>query len=334
MMNKYINIILIGLFTLLTTQLKGQDIHFTQFYASSMYLNPAFTGAGVCSRLTTAYRNQWPGVSEGFTSQLVSFDHYIRKHNLGVGMIVTRDVAGSGDLQRTTITPSLAYEANLTRKLSLRFGMQAGLGMSSINFNKLVFGDQIARGGNVPTIEDVPNSVTYFDINTGVLLYAANAWIGASFFHLNQPDESFQGGGSPSPLPVKFSTHGGYKFWLNEDVEDEKSVSVAFNYRGQKKFDQLDIGGYYTRDMLNFGIWYRGIPWIKRFAPGYSNNDAISLIVGIKTNMMSFGYSYDITISRLNNGNSNGAHELTASYQFCQLSKLKKKRIFVACPSF
>lgn len=333
-MKNYNYIILVISFLFLFPKLKGQDIHFTQFYASSMYLNPAFTGAGVCSRLTTAYRNQWPGISEGFTSQLVSFDHYIRKHNLGVGMIVTRDVAGSGDLQRTTITPSLAYEANLTRKLSLRFGMQAGLGMSSINFNKLVFGDQIARGGNVQTIEDTPNSVAYFDINTGVLLYTPNAWFGASFFHLNQPDESFQNSGDRSPLPVKFSAHGGYKFWLTEDTEFEKSVSVAFNYRGQKKFDQLDIGGFYTRDMLNFGIWYRGIPYLKRFAPGYANNDAISLIFGIKTNMMSFGYSYDITISRLNNGNSSGAHELTASYQFCQLSKLKKKRKFVACPSF
>lgn len=324
--------LIIGLF--LGFYLKGQDIHFTQFYASSMYLNPAFTGAGVCSRLTTAYRNQWPGISEGFTSQLVSFDHYIRKHNLGVGVIITRDEAGSGDLQRTTVTPSLAYEANLTRKLSLRFGMQAGLGSSSINFNKLVFGDQIARGGNVPTIEDTPNSVNYFDINTGVVIYTSNAWFGASFFHLNQPDESFNSSGEDSPLPVKFSFHGGYKFNLTEDNQLEESFSLAFNYRGQKKFDQLDIGGYYTLDVLNFGIWYRGIPFFKRFASGYSNNDAISLVVGIKTNKMSFGYSYDITISNLNNGNSSGAHELTASYQFCQLSKLRKKRIFVACPSF
>ena len=121
---------------------------------------------------------------------------------------------------------------------------------------------------------------------------------------------------------------------LNESMNDEQSISLTFNYRGQKKFDQLDIGGYYTKDVINIGVWYRGIPFLKRYAPGYSNNDALSLTFGIKTNMMSFGYSYDITISRLGVGTSHGAHELTASYQFCQLSKLRKKRLFLPCPSF
>ncbi|MDT8411882.1 MAG: PorP/SprF family type IX secretion system membrane protein [Vicingaceae bacterium] len=312
----------------------GQDIHFTQFYSSAMYLNPAFTGAGVCSRLTAIYRNQWPGVSEGYSSQLASFDHYIRKHNLGMGLLFTRDVAGTGSLQKTFVSPSFAYEAGLSRKLAMRFGIQPGLGISSINFNQLVFGDQIARGGNVATIEDVPQAVHYFNVNTGVLFYTENSWAGASFHHINQPNESLMGTGNPSPLPIKYSIHGGHKFILNESVNDEQSISLTFNYRGQKKFDQLDIGGYYTKDVINVGIWYRGIPFLKRYASGYSNNDALSLTFGIKTNMMSFGYSYDITISRLGVGTSHGAHELTASYQFCQLSKLRKKRLFLPCPSF
>lgn len=334
-MYKTIVHITISLISVFFLDVKGQDMHFTQFYASSMYLNPAFTGAGVCSRVSATYRNQWPGIKVGYSSQLVSFDHYIRKYNTGVGLLVARDVAGSGDLQRTIINPSFAYEANLTRKLALRFGIQPGVGFSSINFNKLVFGDQIARGGqNVPTIEDAPQSVTYFDINTGVLLYATNTWFGVSFFHINEPDESFLGSGNPSLLPIKYSAHGGYKFLLNEEIDNEKSVSLAFNYRGQKKFDQLDVGGYYTRDIFNVGLWYRGIPFLKQYAPGYANNDAISVIVGFKTNIMSFGYSYDFTISRLSNSISNGAHELTVSYQFCQLGKLRKKLIFVPCPSF
>lgn len=334
-MYKAIVHIIICLISVFFLDVKGQDMHFTQFYASSMYLNPAFTGAGVCSRVSATYRNQWPGIKVGYSSQLVSFDHYIRKYNTGVGLLVARDVAGSGDLQRTIINPSFAYEANLSRKLALRFGIQPGVGISSINFNKLLFGDQIARGGkNVPTLEDAPQSVIYFDINTGLLLYATNSWFGVSFFHINEPDESFLGSGDPSTLPVKYSAHGGYKFLLNEDVDIEKSVSIAFNYRGQNKFDQLDIGGYYTRDIFNVGLWYRGIPFFKRYAPGYANNDAISIIAGFKTDIMSFGYSYDFTISRLSNSISNGAHELTVSYQFCQLKKLRKKLIFVPCPSF
>ena len=60
----------------------GQDMHFTQFYATPLYLNPAFTGANVCSRVSLTYRNQWPGISTAYTSYLVSGDHYIEKYHL------------------------------------------------------------------------------------------------------------------------------------------------------------------------------------------------------------------------------------------------------------
>ncbi|MGZ4054606.1 MAG: type IX secretion system membrane protein PorP/SprF, partial [Bacteroidia bacterium] len=62
-------------------------------------------------------------------------------------------------------------------------------------------------------------------------------------------------------------------------------------------------------------------------------NDAIILMVGIKNERMSFGYSYDITISKLTN-RSQGAHEVTVAYQICKLNKKKKKPILVPCPKF
>lgn len=308
----------------------GQDMHFSQFYASSVFLNPAFTGAGVCSRLSLNYRNQWPGVTEGYSSTLLSFDHYIKRNNLGLGMLLGRDVSGSGDMSRTIVYPLMAYEARINRKLGLRFGFQPGFGINSINYDRLVFGDQIARGGNVPTIEQAPNSASYFDVGAGILAYAIKFWFGISFNHLNSPIESFYSYGE-AKLPIKYSAHGGYKFDLEEGV---KSISLAFNYRGQQKFDQLDIGGYFTKDVFNIGLWYRGLPFIKSYEPGYSNNDAISIILGVKTDKMNIGYSYDYTISKLSNSNSHGAHEISLSYQFCSLSKQKGRRIIVECPSF
>lgn len=315
----------------LTTIVNAQDIHFSQFYATSVYLNPAFTGAGVCSRVSFNYRTQWIGVSEGYSSYLASFDHYIKRHNLGLGMLAGRDISGSGDLTRTLIYPSVAYEARINRQLGIRFGLQSGVGMSTINFSKLVFGDQIARGGSVSTLEDPTQSSVYLDLGAGVLLYSAKYWFGVSFQHLNRPNES-PPNSDESILPIKYSAHGGYKFFLNE--EEEKSISLAFNYRGQQKFDQLDIGTYYTQGVLNFGLWYRGIPGLKSYQPGYSNNDALALIVGVKTEKMNIGYSYDITISRLNQSVSYGSHEISLAYQFCSLKNQKGRRILVECPSF
>ncbi len=312
----------------------AQDMHFTQFYASPLYLNPAFTGANVCSRLSLTYRNQWPGISKAYTSYLGSFDHYINNKNIGIGVQFANDVAGSGGLKTTMINPLLAYEVSLSRKYSARFGIQPGVTIKSINFDKLLFGDQLARGGNVSSVESPVQSKTFVDIGAGGLFYSSDTWIGASFYHLNRPEESLLGV-TNTRLPVRYSVHGGYKYDFNkEKIGDSKqTVSAAFNYRGQGEFDQFDIGFYFTKNIFNLGFWYRGLPGIKYYKPGYPNNDAASIIIGLETKKFNIGYSYDVTISGLANL-SRGANEISISYQLCTLKQKKKKLRVISCPKF
>jgi type IX secretion system PorP/SprF family membrane protein len=316
-------------------KLRGQDTHFTQFYSSSLYLNPAFAGAEVCGRISTTYRNQWPGVAKAYSSYLISGDHYIPDYHIGIGVLFATDAAGSGNLKTTTFAPLFAYEVKMTRSLIMRFGVQPGIGVHSISFNKLLFGDQIARGGGVPTIEDQTKSKTYFDIGAGTLAYTKDFWLGTSLYHINRPNESLIPG-NESFLPIRYTVHGGYSYVIHEDEKEEfkqKSIAAAFNYRGQSDFDQLDVGAYYMQYVFNLGIWYRGLPFLKSYKPGYSNNDALALIVGFKTERLNIGYSYDFTISKLA-GATAGAHEVTLAYQLCKLTKKKKKRIVVPCPKF
>ncbi len=327
--------ILLFFFLFNTNIVKAQDMHFTQFFSSPLYLNPAFTGANVCSRVSTTYRNQWPGISKTYKSYLLSIDHYIARYNMGIGLLFGNDAAGTGDLKTTIINPMFAYEVKVNRKFSMRFGVQAGLGLKSINFNALLFGDQIARGGNVATIEIPTQTKTYFDVGAGALFYSTKYWIGSSVYHLTRPDVALMGNGE-GLLPIKYSVHGGAKFVFNpreRNLYDQRSISPAFNYRGQKEFDQLDIGFYFTQYILNVGLWYRGIPLLKAYKPGYSNNDAVAIILGIKADRLNFGYSYDVTISKLNNI-SQGAHEVTLSYQLCKFKKKKKFRLIIPCPKF
>lgn len=311
-------------------------MHFTQFYASPLYLNPAFTGANVCSRAMTTYRNQWPGVFKTYQSYLFSYDHTILKYNMGVGLLLSNDVAGTGNLKTTTFNPILAYGVRVTRELVVRAAFQPGVVFKNINFNNLIFGDQIARGGTVATIEDPTQSRVYFDFATGALAYTSRFWVGASFFHLTGSNESlFNFGGAE--LPTKYTVHGGMKIALNGDESDDfkkKSLSPAFHYRGQQDFDQFDIGLYYTQFVFNVGLWYRGIPVLKRYAPGYANNDAMAIIIGLQADRFNMGYSFDITISRLHTF-TKGAHEVTLSYQFCKLRKRKPKYgLMLPCPKF
>ncbi len=321
-------------FILFSAGAAAQDMHFTQFYSSPLFLNPAFTGADVCSRVSLTYRNQWPGVKKAYRSYLFSVDHFVVSKNIGIGILFGSDVAGSGDLKTTIVNVPIAYEAKLTKKLYVRMGIQPGIEIRSINYEKLLFGDQIERGG-AASLEAPTVNTSFFDVGTGILLYSRKYWGGLSAYHLNRPTQSLIDDGK-SVLPVKICLHGGAKFLLNEEEKEEKNrkyFSPALNYRHQNKFDQLDVGFYLTKDVLNLGLWYRGIPLVKSYGPGYRNNDALALIVGVRTPRLSFGYSYDITISRLT-ALSGGAHEITFSYQLCKLQKKKKVRMLTPCPKF
>ncbi|HEY1039902.1 MAG TPA: type IX secretion system membrane protein PorP/SprF [Bacteroidia bacterium] len=321
------------IFVFCSTVTNAQDMHFTQFYASPLYLNPAFAGSNACARVNLTYRNQWPGIKKAYTSYLASADHYLQRYNLGVGLLLGSDVAGTGNLRTTIINPQIAYEAKLNRDFGMRFGLQPGVGIRSVDFNSLVFGDQVAKGGGASSVEIPKATTTYFDIGGGVLAYSSGYWCGVSIYHLNRPNQSLLGN-EDVLMPIKYTVHGGHKFELNEEEKDpfaRKSVTAAFHYRGQKEFDQFDIGFYYMQSVITIGMWYRGLP-LKHYKPGYANNDALAFIIGAKTDRFNVGYSYDVTISKLA-GASHGAHELNISYQFC-VPKKKKKRIEVACPKF
>ena len=153
-------------------------------------------------------------------------------------------------------------------------------------------------------------SITYADMAAGLLFFSPKMWAGISLHHLNRPNQSLLL--NEARLPQVFNMHGGYRMSVRTPVirDHAQSFVFAFNYRAQEKYDQLDLGGYFERDPFYVGLWYRGIPLFKHYAPGYGNNDALAVLVGVIVNDLRVGYSYDITISRLA-GQSAGAHEIT-----------------------
>lgn len=314
--------------------LYGQHFQFTQFYAAPMHLNPAFTGDNVCSRVSTNYRDQWPSVTGKFTTYQVSYDTYISNVNSGLGFMVMNDRAGSGNLQSLSVSGLYSYEVTLTKYWFARAGLQMSYVARSVNMSNLLFGDQIARGGNVATVEAAPEIRSYFDISTGGLVYSQKYWVGFAAHHITSPDQALTANGE-SRLPTEYSVHMGGKFPLDNMAPFKSTVYItpAFHYKAQNQFDQVDLGFYYTNKPLVTGLWYRGIPAFKAYKTGYANNDAIAALVGLMIDRVRVGYSYDVTVSRLIN-RTGGSHEISLSYEFCKLKKKKKKPILISCPKF
>lgn len=333
-MMKYYFIVLV----VMTLGLKAQHYQFSQFYSAPTYLNPAFTGANVCGRATLNYRNQWSGIPGTFTSYQASFDHELKEYHSGIGLQFFNDRAGLGNLQTTQIALLYAYEAKINNKIFCRAGFNAGTMQRKVDYSALTFGDQIARNDAATSVEGFGDGrITYFDAGLGFLAYTRTSWLGFAVNHLNQANQSLTNGESILPMELKF--HGGYKIVLEEsetvrNIPDVHSITIGYNYKKQQKFNQMDLGIYYTKNLLVLGCWYRGIPFFKP-ERSYRNNDALIFLLGLNVEKYRIGYSYDYTVSKLNNVSSRGTHELSMAYQFCKFKKGKtKKNDLISCPKF
>src|SRR5688572_6955744 len=119
---------------------RSQHYQFSQFYAAPTYLNPAFTGANVCSRVSLNYRSQWSGIPGTFTSYLASYDHYVKSIKSGIGLQFFSDMAGLGGLRTTQVSLLYAYETRLNKKLMGRGGISIGNIQRRVDYSAFTFG--------------------------------------------------------------------------------------------------------------------------------------------------------------------------------------------------
>jgi len=326
---------------LIGSSLSAQDPHFSQYYAAPLYLNPAFAGTGNNHRLIANYRNQWPNIANGYVTYSFSYDYNLTDLKSGVGLLFTADKAGSANLTSTNIDFIYSYKVQLSNKWIITPGLSFGYGSRDIDFNKLVFGDQLdfTNDGTAPTTDtQVANnlgSAHYFDFGAGMLLYNKTFWAGFSVKHLNEPNKSLLG--DNSKIPMKTSIHGGVKIPLYNGVfkrDRISTISPSFVYQRQGNFDQLDVGLHFMYSPIMIGLWYRGIP-VQQEARDNISQDALVLIFGMQFDNLELGYSYDFTISNLGTA-SGGAHEVSVKYSLdiAFRSKVKHKDKFIPCPTF
>lgn len=318
----------------MAVSVKAQDAQFTQFYASPMYLNPAFTGLTFEHRFVANYRNQWPGVKTAYQTAMVTYDYNMTDLNSGLGFTVMQDRSGTAGLTHTQIGACYSYHFKISKFAEIRMGANLNFNMKRIDFNKLRFNDQIATGSGVSIEATNYEPLNFMDFAAGALLNSNEYWLGLSARHLTQPNSSMVG--DKVPLPLSISLHGGYRFILEQKsrVDLRKYVSPAFNLRHEAKYDQLDIGVYYFHMPLNVGLWYRGLPF-KKYAPTYGSRESIALLIGLDLSpkLVRIGYSFDLTVSRLGVANSLGAHEISIIYEIAKKRK-RNKRVLVSCPKF
>jgi type IX secretion system PorP/SprF family membrane protein len=301
----------------------SQDLEFTQFYSNPLYLNPAFAGSHGCPRFNLNYRNQWPKLSGNYVSYGAAYDQYFKNISGGFGVVLINDVQAR---TITTTTGSLiySYHAKLNRKWQLLFGAKATWVQKSLDWSKLTFGDMIdPRKGFIYQTGDVPRAGNrgFFDVSTGFVVFNKNFNFGVAGHHLSQPNESMILGPN-DPLPIRLTAHtsSNIKLGGGSKYVNPTTIMPSIIYSYQNGFQQINVGTYVKYGAMTVGAWFR-------------NKDAFILTVGINTGLVRMGYSYDLTVSKLNNGVSGGSHEVSLGFDLNCQPKPQKFRT-ISCPSF
>ena len=301
----------------------AQDPQFSQFFANPLYINPAFVGTSRCPRIFMNYRNEWPALSGTFVTSSVSYESYVSSLEGGLGVILMRDEAGGGTLNTTSANILYAYHGELGRYYSIRAGIQAGYIQKSLDWDKLTFGDMIdPRYGFIYDTKETKmvDSRGNLDISAGLLVYSKKYFGGFAVHHLTQPTEGFVDV-SNSRLPMKVTVHVGAVIPLDETDEFKFAPNIIF--QRQQDFQQINLGFYLKNGPIYGGLWYR---------QAERNADSFTVLAGVEAGKVRFGYSYDITLSKLSNA-SGGSHELSMVIQLNCRQKSPFGRPEV-CPSW
>jgi type IX secretion system PorP/SprF family membrane protein len=319
----------------------GQDLHFSQFFNSPLTTNPANTGfiPDGDYRLGINYRNQWSAIMTVPYKTMSAFgDVQLLKDRLengwlGVGGVILRDVAGSGNLTSTKIYGSIAYHQMLGYSSLLSLGFNVGYANKQINVTNLKFPDQFDGkffDNKLPTSVMLDNTnIGYLDMQVGMnYAYFPTDKVyvngGFSVWHVNKPQESFFNSydGVSNKVPMRYIgfLNGSFKindqFILNPNIYYTQQANVSEFVAGANGHYDLSGDGSYQ---LIGGLYYR-------------NQEAFIPMVGLGYNDYSFTFSYDATVSGLKTyNNTRGAFEFSLTKQ--GVLNPNSKRI-TPCPTF
>lgn len=312
------------------THLGAQNMIFSQYYNAPMHVNPAFAGLNNYPTFNINYRMQWPSINSVYETYAVSYDQYFKKMNSGLGLILLSDDQGDGTLKTTRIEGIYSYNVRFQDDWQIRFGLNASYIQHRLDWDKLIFGDQInielgpfdSSGVPFPSTEQRPASLSngYLDVAFGMLVYNPKYYLGFSLDHINGAYNGFlqdNDDGTVNSIPLLFSFTAGTQIILFEDNKGNPSSFISPNviFASQSGFTQVNAGAYMQIDNLFGGIWLRHT---------IDNVDAFIFSFGVNFNNTKIGYSFDLTSSNLGI-QTGGSHEIAISIGLRHLEKKESK---------
>jgi len=306
-----------------THKATSQDAHFSQFYSSPIYLNPALTGTAAGTyRVSINYRDQWRGALDNPLSTLafsgdLNFELSEGKYPdfAGLGFMFYSDRVSQFDLNTSQVALTGSYHKSLDARAKkyIGAGLQVGIGQKSINYEDLNFQDQFnaISGFTLPSGEILPqNALAYGDFAIGINYHSVNSKknrldLGVSYAHINSPNVSFyknEDDSNPNlirenALFSKLTVHASASFRQGQRLDVQPRLLAIL----QGPHAELNVGNNF-KFMLNdngtryfhIGPWFRGVKNEEGFGV-----ESLVLATAVEIEGIIIGLSYDHNLGDL-----------------------------------
>lgn len=283
----------------------AQDPHFSQFFASPLTLNPAFTGhVDGMTRLSTNYRNQWPAYGNAYRTYTASIDGPLslrilpENDRLGAGLLLYSDESGNGILseRHAALSVSYAKALDVEGRHTLTAGFQGSYGSYRFDVSKADFMDELgASGFTLPTSELFGNtrlSRPVADLHAGLLYMGAMGYdgmfyLGGAFYHLLKPSLGFSS--TEYRVAPRLSLQSG----LMVETGTYTTIHASLQYQRHFNYSGWAVGGAVSRMVVDgqedYLELYAGL-WLR-------NGSTLVPYLGIEYDGLRAGFTYDTSLS-------------------------------------
>ncbi len=323
-MKKIYTFILFIAFLGFSKDMIGQDVHFSQIFATPLFYTPAATGDYEGEwRIMNTYRTQWRQISSPtpFVSNALAFDKQFNHfaNRFSAGLMYINDNSGSVRIKSNKVYLSGAYHSIFNQKSTWHVGLQIGFVNKGLA-NDMTFPNQFnnetgAFDATLPNEEvGLNSSASYLDVNFGAFwrgkLGRLAPTLGGAIFHVNNPKESFQG--ENERLPQRYMANVSIRWNITDLLDLTPYLLASYHARASEVLGGADVRLHFRPNGagLNYifgGAFYRS--GIDRLT------DALVYKFGLNVQNLRIGISYDSNISELQTAsNQEGAYELSLIY--------------------
>jgi len=326
--------VIVGL--LMTWWGRAQEAQFSQYFATSAYMNPAFAGVIPNLNINTNYKRGGDINTDSFLEVMQStFTYPINRFTskeeqvAGVGATFFRERRGfQGVFRSQKFMANAAYSIQIARRgnQTITFGLQGGVVQHDILDENFTWGSQYNRfitGGFDETLpgENISNATIWYPIFNVGFIYSTfdtedyyvrdySFSMGLSVDNLNRPNISVQGL-DDAKKEYLFKGFATARFALGSRFYAHPSTYILNSAGSYQVNAGMYISTYLSSPSSNLGILLQTGAW-------YRLNDSIILLGGFRVDKYTIGVSVDLNATDLDLneelGGNEAAYEISLSY--------------------